>query len=442
MVRRALLGSVGALVLLAGCSWQRFDEVSERTPVELLERPRELNAGFGHAVAAAAVGERVLALVGGVPLVSRAATYELGYDERPGVQSVASTLCDSRGDRACFFANSPAGLAKVRLRGEDQERCFALGLGREGNQRGVVMRCGSVSFVHPVPDAVTAAIDEVFEGAKVPPEVSLAADRGEEPALLAASPSVGTAWFYAPLENEFHELPGGSPGSEYGRGVAVVRISGGFVLAVGDPKAREVRLHRWLGGDAVESLGCLSGPAGFGRALTAGRLDDDDLDDLAIADKQRVRVLSGAALEGAAVVDPDEDCVEDLLPAESELFRVECSESSHARDCAEADFGAAVAVADLDGDGSGELVVGAPAMTARGEAGAGAVLVFQPSSGGARLVDTRVATASEANGRFGATLAPVPQRGRDVLLVGVPGGGKAALVYCSGLYTGDSPRCQ
>jgi hypothetical protein len=413
--------------------------VSERTPIELLERPGPLNAGYGDAVAVAAVGEQVVALVGGVPLVSRAATFELGFDERPGIQAVNDSLCETAGGRTCFFANAPAGLAKARLGADEHERCFALGLGRDEGATGLLMRCGSLSFVYPVPAPVETALTNVFGSARVPPSLHTVSDRGAEPALLAASPSVGVAWFYAPLTSVPEEFPSPpAPSASYGAALAALRIPGGFVFAIADPTAGAVWLHRSVGA-GVEPIGCLGGSEGFGRSLAAGRVDADDNDELVVATGAEVHVWSGAALADAPVLTDPASCGSEVLPAEARLAELRCEESSVARGCAEADFGAALAVADLDGNGEGEIVVGAPGMTARGKRGSGAVLVYQVGGG---LVDTRVATASDDGGRFGASLAPVPQRGRDVLLVGLPGAQKAALVYCSDVYSGDSPRCR
>lgn len=440
MPRRA--GSVALALLVGACSWSRFDEVSEPAPVEVLERPSALKAGFGNVVAVAAQGERVRALVGGVPLASPAAHFELGFDERPGIQAVSAVVCESRGPRACFLATQPAGLRKFLLRGEEQERCFAVGLGRDDSTLGLQVRCDAVSVTQPVPEVVEAALTEVFEGAAEPPELFAASDREEEPTLLAATPRAKSAWFYPPLESVPQELvPPRAPGEQYGRAVAVVGISGGRIFAVGDPGKSEVWLYRWLG-EEPEVLGCLGGAAGLGRSLAAGRIDEDDEEELVVADNGDVWILRGAALAAASPA-PDEPCGVDWLPEGAELDRLTCDDVDGSHVCEGSEFGAALIVADLDGDGSGEIIVGAPGMSAAGKRRTGAMLVYDwTQEGGAAFADLRLLSSSTEGSRFGAALAVAPQRGRDVILAGAPGANKAALIYCSDLYTGESARCR
>src|SRR5690606_27009651 len=147
-------------------------------------------------------------------------------------------------------------------------------------------------------------------------------------------------------------VPPRAPGEQYGRAVAVVGISGGRIFAVGDPGKSEVWLYRWLG-EEPEVLGCLGGAAGLGRSLAAGRIDEDDEEELVVADNGDVWILRGATLAAASPA-PDEPCGVDWLPEGAELDRLTCDDVDGSHVCEGSEFGAALIVADLDGDGSGE----------------------------------------------------------------------------------------
>jgi hypothetical protein len=103
-------------------------------------------------------------------------------------------------------------------------------------------------------------------------------------------------------------------------------------------------------------------------------------------------------------------------------------------DCQQSEFGAALAVGDLDGNGDGEVIVGAPKMTARGQKNAGSLLVYDiPSTGAATLVDTKSMSSAESGDELGRSIVTPHAGKRDIIAAGAPGHGKAALFYCSSL---------
>ena len=102
-------------------------------------------------------------------------------------------------------------------------------------------------------------------------------------------------------------------------------------------------------------------------------------------------------------------------------------------------------VADLDADGDGEVLVGAPGMTTRDERGAGAVLVYNVEArGDSALTEAPFMASAEANDALGASLTTAKVGERDIVVAGAARNGKVALFYCSKLVPGNlrGERCK
>lgn len=419
--------------LSCACSWQRFDDVEDDSPVVSLARPRGMNAGFGVVLASVAANGQSRLLVGGAPGQSRAAAFDTSDPDGPSEDALRTSYCTDRD--ACFLSTRPAGLG--RAAGSPNELCFAFGLGQtSAGRRGLLVRCeDDTIFSWPVPTEVfdrfiAPKLDENLGG----PILSvLHADPEREPGLAVGLVEEGYAWYYPPSRFDPVSLEPGLMDPSFGRSVAVVRAGGTRVIAVGAPDEGHVWLFRDQGDGRVEPTGCLGAAPGFGRTLEAGPVAGDADDELVVADASHVTVFDGAAL-ARLPVSAARSCGLGSLPAGGVVASLGCGTTPATANCEDSEFGAALAVGDFDGDGDGEVAVGAPALTVRGRKRAGAVLVYDVEADApSALGDVRYVSSGEAGSRLGAVLAVAPLGERGVLAAGAPAAGAAYMFYCSGL---------
>lgn len=302
--------------------------------------------------------------------------------------------------------------------------CFALGMG----DGAVSLDCNGEQRALPLPESLSDTKTASWR---------LAADPGVSPLLAVADPDAGHAWYYS---SEFEgpiELPlSGELPEGFGKGVAVARLGpdrfNSRFVAVSAPDAGEV----WLFGagfpsiDAPFRTGCLGSRPGFGRRMASGDVDGDSVTDLIIADDEFVTVFSGVAVGVLLVVQERSACsLASLLP-KAIIASVSCASGGLTSGCSDADFGASIAVADLDGDADGELLIGAPEMRV-GDKQSGAVLVYDAEGDAAHeLTETLVDTTLTDGARFGATLGVVQGKNVDAAVVGAPGDGAIFLAPC------------
>jgi len=432
--------SVFASLALAasGCSWSRFDDVTKNSPIVLFEKPSSLKSGFGFSLATATNQGQTEVLVAGASSGSRAALYEIGQEDAPGTTAVDDGYCES-GDQTCFLSSFTAGFANAT--GPDKARplCFAVGSGASVGavSAGLIVRCrDTAQYALDVP---TAAKERLLTALaqNQPADYPMATDRSDDPLLLASLPEKHVAWFYPAKSTDFRELlpPEGVPVDDpsFGASLAVLAVAGGRVLAVGVPGKSEVLLWKAEGAGDAKYIGCFGGLAGMGRALTAGRVNRDDSDDLVVSDASNVHVIDGASLFQLPRTSSAE-CSFSALPSGALLSSFGCGSTSSVTGCDQSEFGAALAVGDLDGDGDGEVIVGAPKMTVRGESSAGALLVYDADvSSDAALVEAKFISSAESGDELGRSIVTPRIGKRDIIAAGAPGNGKAALFYCSAL---------
>lgn len=445
-------GLVGAAWCLAGCSWSRFDDVTENAPVVLLKKPTDQN-GFGVSLAAAAQPDHAKLFVGGSTRVSVGSTYELGGGDQPVRDAVDTGSCLVEGAGSCRLGASAVGLAEATIPGATDEFCFVFGTGETGPpapRRGLLSRCES--FVEYALDVPQAVLDGVVNRAILDPEgdypVALSADQSASPSIVAGAKTVQRAWYYdaGGLDPVSLTPPGASVDPSFGTTVASVRLgAGGRVYAVGAPAEGHVWLFRSdAAGSDAQPVGCLGADAGFGRALTSGPVSVAASDDLVIAGAATVTIIAGSALGDLPVLPVGQaaTCSFTGLPSGALVASMTCGTTPDLDGCAGSDFGRSVAVGDLDGDGDGEVLVGAPRMTVRGAERAGAVLVYDVEGPVLhRLLEAKFISSAEEGDQLGAALAAPMIGKRSIIAAGAPGNGKTALFYCSSLASSGA-RCK
>jgi len=436
-------------VSTASCSWTRFDDVSKDAPVVMLSKPGGVGAGFGSSVASVSVDNEVRVLVGPTAGASGAAEFSIGTGQSPNRDALSVGHCTA--DQGCVMAHRPAALRRAETGSGIRTLCYAEGHhpGPGGNWS-LLLHCQSSG-------AADLALGDWF----FPSSVSVSAEHrlslasepeAEQSRLLAGlwstSQSAGTAFVYRPGAIPAPEVlaPGGV-GPSYGKSVAILGGPTATYFVLGEPGASKVWLYRDDGASAL-LVGCVSGERPLlGAALASGNVDGDGAEDLVVADEAHVTVISGAALAQLAPTDPMQCVAAGAVGAIAEL---KCRESADVSGCGKGESfpgpaDLALAVAHLDADPDGEVLVGVPGMKVRDESSAGAVLVYDVEPEHPDwLTEMRFISSAESGDRLGAGLSVVRQPDRDIFVAGAPGGGKAAVFLCSKLLPADQrgSRCE
>lgn len=418
------------VILVTACSWTRFDDVSENPPVVLLERPSGSGPGFGSSITSLSLNNEVRVLVGATPGAQGASEFAIGTGQSPGSDAIAAGHCAA--DQGCVMAAQPAALRTAQTGAGVRQLCYAEGHRAAGSAWSVLIHCegdGPGDLV--LADWLFPASVKIDQPERQ--RLSLASEPDADDSRLlaglwATDLAPGTAFLYRPGAIATPEvLAPASTGPSYGSSVAIVR-AGNTYLAVGEPGAGRVYLYRDDGGSAP-LVGCVQRGGGFGLSLAAGPVSAGAGDDLVIGDGVGAHVVDGGAL---ASFGSGSGCAPDL-PQGSLVVSLGCRETADVSGCP-GGFGTSVAVADIDRDGDGEVIVGAPGMRVRDESSAGAVLVYDVEPEHPDwLAEAKFISSRESGDRLGASLAIVRQPDRDIYVAGAPGGAKAAVFLCSKL---------
>src|SRR5690606_3607431 len=169
------------------------------------------------------------------------------------------------------------------------------------------------------------------------------------------------------------------------------------------------------------------------RNLASGDGKGDGVDERLVADEQFVTAFLGSALAVLSEQAGD-DCSLAGLPDAAVIASVSCASGGKTSGCSRSSFGAAIAVADIDGDADGEIIVGAPGMTLTGVGQVGAVLVFDAEGAESHQLTEQFFDVDLAVGAaFGRALQTLKGRNTDYVAVGAPGAGAVALLRCFAL---------
>jgi hypothetical protein len=267
--------------------------------------------------------------------------------------------------------------------------------------------------------------------------------------------------FYDPGTDE--KFANGVDAGDYASAVAAQLVDDKLLIAVSQPSKNRVIVGEYDASIAIpdelmneapdvkqsfraHTLACVKSPdeklVGFGKVLTLGDVDNDgrpelfagiDPNDGTNGKKQALYMFPGTGL-------PAYDADADLCAEWGEEGVAVACQKKDGIGCDDTGFGTAIAVGDVDGDHFGDLIVGAPRTTVRGEKKAGVVWLVPGGEGG---LDTGGMTAvysagQEGNGLLGSTVGAVHTRDRDEPVAGAPGSDLIYMFLCSKL-EGEKP---
>jgi len=431
------VGPAAVALLSCGCTWSRFDKVTDNPPVERFEAPTSTSSmGISIASYLGASGTSLVAAAS-----DKVVLYDLGTGEAPSLTAISSQSC--AGDNSCVLARGLASIKSQAL--TDNEGCVAYAMGTITESSGVPsgklwLYCdGSKRRSLDLPPT----IQNWLPNRNLTNDLSLhvATPHGmDAPALVAALPDASVAWFYGGSNAVPVELPMLPDGKKVGRALAVIPHGTRYTVAASSMTTDEVWLYEIDASAAASLTGCIQGPSQFGRLLATGRFDSDDTDDLLIADGTTVYSIAGTSLV-SLVPSGTFSCTD--LSSMQLIAKASCASVKDLNGCGAQPFASAIVAANLDGTGVEALVIGVQEATVRGESSAGAILVYKLNSGAFEVTDGLFVSSATSGDRLGTSVAAVPTGNVDRIAAGVPGDNSVMEFFCNSLVPAGSKaaRC-
>ncbi len=486
--RGSLAGSALSLAILAlgaGCNWNTFDDIQDGAAVRVYEPSSYDKSQFGSVLTAleTAPGTSDVSsyLVASAGPSSPVVFEDVWEDDH--FASGSSTLCR---DAASCKKGVSVGGALIAFE--------FWGTGSMKPGQGCVLSPGipnafvfcrsntdsKENYPLSITDVVAPKANVVFSGAGLPAHYPLGVALISAHSTLNATkkPLNGTL-YYQPDRGEtvpYNQrldlidprsgLPfaiGGEEAGDYGYRVAVAESTGESILiAVSQPSKNRVIVGRYdpaiMVPDGIaeekdrvplrlQTLACVKSPdaslVGFGKVLTFGDVTGDGQAELFIGidptdgkngTKQRLYMYPGTGVPAY-----DEAATQCSLWDEPPV-QVGCIGGIRGVDCNDTQFGASVAVGDVDGDKLGDLIVGAPGADVQGVEDAGVLWLIPGSKEGLDLdnMTNLYAAGQKSKGRLGATVAAVSSRGRKEPAGGAPGANRLYVFTCSELESGST----
>lgn len=472
---RTVLGTAGVATLaIAGCNPGTFVDLSNQAPVEAINRPSAFRrTGFGATLAAVEGrlrnGEPSTRLAVGGGTDTGTWIYDIWNSDAVGTFRISYTACETPADDCVTGSGSAiTGISQYANEGT----CIAIG---EAAADQVRVKCETAATMAFTSSTGAGSGREFGAAIAAVPEASIVDTRG---VMLVGAPGSDTergSIFRVPVGGgspiELGEIANTagvvSAGARLGHAITTASLPDATALATNFPTVPTlVVLTPYLaaisapgqnrvvlaavGVDAIDPtdidavvLACLDGTPGFGQVLTAGDVDGDGMPEVYIGIAEATENHPGVVhvFDLADLTTLEAGCADTTNADDVGLSVIECP-TLDGVDCAEAAFGSALALGDVDADGTLDLIVGAPRMTVENKLAAGGIFAVAGSSSGVDMERASFVRISNpgSDDRLGASIAALRTHygipsvmERHEIAAGAPGANSAFVFLCSGL---------